>query len=97
MSLAGAGWSRELCSTLATLSAGAVCWMVLMRACLPVDRIRGILLAVTAAAFALAFLLLGHVFFLVPLTGPAAALFAGLVMLGGGLILLCDRMIRRRQ
>ena len=97
MSLAQAGWTRELCSTLATLSAGAVCWMVLLRSCMPLNRTRSALLAVTAAAFALAFLLLGHIFFLVPLTGPAAALFAGLVMLGGGLILLCDRLIRRRQ
>ena len=97
MSMAGAGWSRELCSTLATLSAGTVCWMVLIRACLPLNRIRCILLAVTAAGFALAFLLFGHIFFLVHLTGPAIALFAGLVLLGGGLILLCDRLIRRRQ
>ena len=51
----------------------------------------------TAGAFTLAFLLLGHIFFLVPLTGPAVALFCGLVLLGGGLVLLCDWFLKRKS
>jgi cation-transporting ATPase E len=96
MAMTWAGWSHELCSTLATLCAGAICWIVLIRACLPLNHLRRTLLLVTAGAFTLAFLLLGHIFFLVPLTGPAVALFCGLVLLGGGLVLLCDWILKRR-
>ena len=96
MAMTWAGWSHELCSTLATLCAGAICWIVLIRACLPLNHLRRALLLVTAGAFTLAFLLLGHIFFLVPLTGPAVALFGGLVLLGGGLVLLCDWILKRR-
>ncbi len=97
MAMTWAGWSHELCSTLATLCAGAICWIVLIRACLPLNHLRRILLLVTAGAFTLAFLLLGHIFFLVPLTSPAVALFAGLVVLGSGLVLLCDWILKRRS
>lgn len=97
MAMTWIGWPRELCSTLATLSAGTVCWIVLLRTCIPVNRIRVILLAFVAAAFALAFLLLGHIFFLVPLTPPAAALYGGLVLLGGALIFLCDLFLKRKE
>ena len=96
MAMTWAGWSHELCSTLATLCAGAICWIVLIRACLPLNHLRRALLLVTAGAFTLAFLLFGHIFFLVPLTGPAVALFGGLVLLGGGLVLLCDWILKRR-
>ena len=51
---------------------------------------------IPAAAFALAYLLLGHVFFLVPLTGPAAALLAGLIALGGAMIWAVSCMARER-
>ena len=87
------GWPKDLCSTLATLSAGALCWLVLLRTCLPLNMTRRILLAAVAAAFAGAFLLLGKVFFLTALTGEALAAFAALTVLGGGIILLCDRII----
>lgn len=97
MAMTWAGWPRELCSTLATLSAGTVCWMVLLRTCRPFNTIRRILLAVVAAAFALAYLLLGGIFFLVPLTVPALALYGGLAALGGCLVFLCVRVIRSRE
>ena len=96
MAMTWAGWSHELCSTLATLCAGAICWIVLIRACLPLNHLRRALLLVTAGAFTLAFLLFGHIFFLVPLTVPAVALLGGLVLLGGGLVLLCDWILKRR-
>ena len=95
MAMSWAGWSRELCSTLAVLSAGAVCWIVLVRSCLPLNRLRTLLLIVTAAAFTLAFLFFGHIFFLVPLTGSAVLLFGGLVLLGGGLVYLSDLILTR--
>ena len=92
------GWPVDLCSTLATLSAGAVCWMVLFRACLPLNKIRRLLLIAVAAAFVLAYLVLGRqFFFLVPLTGPAIAVLAGLAVFGCGIIFLCDRIIAKRE
>ena len=47
-----------------------------------------------ASVLVLAFLLLGKIFLLVPLTLPALALYAVLALLGGGLIFLCDRLLR---
>ena len=96
MAMVWAGWSRELCSTLAVLSAGTICWLVLMRACIPLNRIRTLLLVAVAAGFALAFLLLRHVFFLVVITGPGWALYAGLALAGSGIVLLCGRLLRNR-
>ena len=96
MAMTWAGWPRDLCSTLATMIAGTVCWLVLLRTCIPFNRIRGLLVAVMAAAFVLVYLLLGKIFFLVPLTVPALALFGGLVLLGGILIFLCSRLLRGR-
>ncbi len=95
MAMTWIGWPRELCSTLATLAAGTICWIVLLRTCIPFNRIRIALLSVVAAAFVLAFLLLGHIFFLYPLTSPAVALYCGLVLLGSALIFLCDRILIR--
>lgn len=96
MAMTWAGWSRELCSTIATLAAGSVCWMVLLRTCIPFNRVRRILLAVVAAAFILAYLLLGRIFFLVPLTSSAILLLGGLGLLGGFLIFLSGRLLNRR-
>ena len=37
MAMSGAGWDG---STLAVLSAGTICWLVLLRTCMPLNRIR---------------------------------------------------------
>ena len=95
MAMSWAGWPRELCSTLATLVAGSVCWIVLLRTCIPLNRIRGILLVIVAAAFVLAYLILGKIFLLVPLTGQALLLFAGLFFFGCLLIFLFRVLLRR--
>lgn len=92
MTMVWAGWPRELCSTVATLTAGTVCWLVLLRACLPVNGVRAALLAVVAAGFALSFLLLPGIFLLVPLTPPALALSGGLALLGTCLVFLGSRL-----
>ena len=97
MAMTWAGWPRELCSTLATLIAGTVCYMVLVRTCLPLNKTRAALIAAVAAAFVLAILLLGKIFFLQPLTGAAMGLYAGLAVLGGAVIFLCDRLLARKK
>ncbi len=96
MAMVWAGWPRELCSTVATLTAGTVCWLVLLRACLPVNGVRAALLAVVAAGFALSFLLLSGIFLLVPLTPPALALSGGLELLGVCLVFLGSRLFREK-
>lgn len=62
------GWSAEDCSTLATLSAGAVGLLMLLRVCLPLTRMRAILLGAMTAAFVGAVLLFGRVFMLTTLS-----------------------------
>ena len=94
MYMSRTGWPLDLCSTLAVLSAGTVCWFVLLRTCLPFNRIRLALLVTVAAAFGLSFLLLDKIFLLTPLTMPALTLYAVLAALGGSLIWLCDRLLR---
>ena len=93
MAMAYASWPKDLCSTVATLSAGIVCWIVLLRTCWPVNRIRGIMLVIVAAAFILAYLLFGRVFLLVPLTDPALILLAGLFALSIVLLILFSRLL----
>ena len=93
MAMSGAGWDG---STLAVLSAGTVCWLVLLRTCMPLNRIRIALLCIVAAAFALAFLLLGGIFSLAPLPVPALIRYLALVLIGSALIFLCGRLIRTR-
>ena len=94
-----AGWPPELCSTLATLAAGTVCWLVLLRTCLPPNRLRIALLAGSVLLFALAFLipLTQRIFFLSPLNGTAFALYAGLAVFGVLVIFLSDRLLRRHE
>jgi len=95
MAMSWAGWPLELCCTVATLAAGSVCWLVLLRTCLPLNRTRSVLLGAVAAAFVLAFLLFGNIFFLVPLTGHAVMLLAGLILLGGAIIWGTSLLFRR--
>ena len=94
MYMSRTGWPIDLCSTLAVLSVGTVCWFVLLRTCLPFNRIRLALLVTVAAVFGLSFLLLDRIFFLSTLTVPALTLYAALAALGGSLIWLCDRLLR---
>ena len=89
------GWSRDVCCTLATLCAGSMCYLSLIRVCLPLNRIRAALLAVVAAGFVGAVLTAGSVFFLVPLRGEALAVLAGLTALGAGAFALCVRLTVR--
>lgn len=95
MAMSWAGWPRDLCSTVAVLTAGSVCWIVLLRACLPLNRIRWILLLAVAAAFVLAYLLLGGIFLLVSLTGPSLLLGTGLVALSCLVVFLTGRALHR--
>lgn len=94
-----AGWSPELCSTIATLSAATICWFVLLRTCLPLNCLRAVLVAGSGLLLVLACLLpfTQEIFFLEPLSGSALAFYAALALLGGGIIFLSSHLLRRME
>ena len=77
------GWSSQVASTLATLSAGSIGLMVLFTVCWPFSLIRGALWGLMAAGFALGAVVLGNIFFLVPLAGMQLLALPGLILVGG--------------
>lgn len=90
------GWPVDLCKTLATYVAGAVGLLVLLRACLPLNRNRAVIVAVMTCAFVLAALILGPLFSLVPLTGPAWLLLGGLLLASSLIVIFGSKLIRSK-
>lgn len=86
----GLGFSQDVISTLSTLIAGYSGLVVLFLTCLPLNALRGGLVAVMAVLFAGAVLLLPQVFYLSPVSGgqwwvlAAAAMLAPLIQIGLG-------------
>lgn len=86
----GLGFSQDVVSSLSTLIAGYSGLVVLFLTCLPLNALRGGLVAVMAALFAGAVLLLPQVFYLLPVSGgqwwvlAAAAVLAPLIQIGLG-------------
>ena len=97
MHLVHFGWLREECSTVATLVAWFVGFLVLLRTCLPLNRNRSILLAAIAAAFAGVVLIAGQHFELVPLRGTAWIALLVLSALGGAIVFGTAFLIRRKK
>lgn len=91
------GWDQDTCSTLATLAAGSVGLMMLMTVCRPLTKLRAIIWSAMAAAFVLAVLLLGRVFFLVTLNGEQCIALAVLIALGAGVLAGVAWLMRRWQ
>ncbi len=90
------GWTEADCSTLATLSAGAVGLLMLMRVCWPPTPMRTILISVMTAAFVGSVLLLGRVFCLTRLTGPEFICLLALILAAAGVMALMTRIMQRR-
>lgn len=86
----GLGFSQDVISTLSTLIAGYSGLVVLFLTCLPLNALRGGLVAAMAALFAGAVLLLPQVFYLSPVSGgqwwvlAAAAMLAPLIQISLG-------------
>ena len=87
MALSSFGWERELCSTLATILAGVIGYVVLTLTCMPLNRLRCALLSAVAVGFVGAIALLSPVFFLVRLTGKAWIALVVLSAAGCGIVL----------
>ena len=101
MAFSGAlGFSEEAVSTMSTLIAGYSGLVVLFLTCLPLNALRGALVALMAALFAGAALFFPQVFYLTALSGKqwrmlaAAAVLAPLIQIGLGA--LVRRAHRRR-
>ena len=90
------GFTSDECETIATLVAGAICYAVLVRTCLPLNPLRGGMLIVIAVAFVLAYLLLHKIFFLIPLGGNQLIAVAALSALGC-LIALTTKFLMKQK
>ena len=91
------GLTYEQCSTVATLIAGAVGLIVLLRACLPLNKIRGAVFALMVILFTVVSLTFGSIFYLERPTSAAWILFAALTALSTVIILLTSRLLNRRK
>lgn len=93
------GIDLEICSTLATISAGAIGLTVLAGVCIPLSRMRAAVLAVMTAGFVLAVVFLGKVFYLVRLSLQEMGLLALIVVCGlavlAGMTLLLRRWLKK--
>ena len=94
-SLEAFGWPHTVCSTVATLTAGFLCYLVLLRNSLPLNGKRIALLAGIAAAAVIAVLTLPKLFYLERMSGNAWIAWITLSALGAGILFGTDWLIRQ--
>ncbi len=89
----------DMQSTLATMAAGVVGFVVLLRTCLPLNRNRIILLAAVAAAFAgaVAIPFTARIFELQPLNADALWRFAIIAAFGCAIVIISARLLKNKQ
>lgn len=90
-------YGQEVCSTLATLSAGFASLITLIRVSRPLNALRAALAAVMMLAFIGAALVLGDVFFLTPLSGEQLLALGGLCIAGIAITIPGDLICRKLQ
>ena len=97
MNLVHAGWTSDECSTVATIVAWFVGYLVLLRTCLPLNRNRAILLLAMAGVFVAVVLLLGPKFELVPLASSAWPALLGLSALGAVIVFGTAAILKKKN
>ena len=97
MSLTDYGFSTSLCSTVATWIAGFVGLIVLIRACLPLNALRGSVAAGGMITFTLVGLLAGRAFYLVTLDWTGWGFVAAGTALGALILLLTAELLRQEE
>ena len=97
MSLTMFGWDSAICSTIATVLAGVIGFTVLAMTCLPLNKLRLVLLAAMAAGFTAACCFLPDVFYLVTPDGKAWIALAVLSLIGAGMVVALTVLIRKRR
>ncbi|MGN0777607.1 MAG: HAD-IC family P-type ATPase [Aristaeellaceae bacterium] len=90
------GWNIEVCSTVATLSAGGLGLLVLLGTCLPFTPIRAALWSAMTVSFVMAAMFAAPVFFLKRLDGMQLAALLLNVVLGTVVMLLTRWLMRHR-
>ena len=91
------GWSHEVCSTLATLAAGAAGLVTLLVTCLPFTRLRAAVFVAMCVGMALSITLIPGVYYLVPLTGAQWLTELGLACTAATIILVARRIVMKRE
>lgn len=91
------GWSHEVCSTLATLSAAVAGLVTLLVTSLPFTRLRALVFAAMCAAMALSVILIPGIYYLTPLTGEQWLVQLGLACAAATIILVARRIVVKRD
>lgn len=95
MLLANFGYSHQYCSTVATLIAGMISLIVLLRTCLPLNLLRGAVLLASTLLFAAAVIFLPEIFMLEILTSDGWLAFTILSLFGIIIVFGTAAIIRR--
>ena len=91
------GWSHEVCSTLATLSAASAGLVTLLITCLPFTRLRALVFVAMCAAMILSVTFIPGVYYLVPLTGAQRLTQLGLTCAAAVIILAARRIVAMKE
>jgi cation-transporting ATPase E len=91
------GWSHEVCSTLATLSAAVAGLVTLLVTSLPFTKLRAAVFAAMCVGMTLAVTLIPGVFYLVPLNGEQRLTQLGLACAAATIILVTRRIVQRKE
>ena len=94
-SLLSSVWPSDVCSTIATISAGVAGLAMLLSVCLPFTPLRIAVFFTMCELFSLAVILFGSIFFLVPLSTPQIFALAGLSVLGALIVLLLKLLFKK--
>ena len=85
-SMLGAFWSKEVCSTVATLAAGISGLLMLLNVCLPFTKLRAIVFGTMCVLFTAASIIFGKLFYLVPLGGAQITVLAAMALFSAAVI-----------
>ena len=91
------GWSHEVCSTLATLSAAVAGLVTLLVTSLPFTKLRAAVFAAMCAGMIMAVTLIPGVFYLTPLTGEQRLTQLGLACAAATIILVTRRIVQAKE
>jgi cation-transporting ATPase E len=91
------GWSHEVCSTLATLSAATAGLVTLLITCLPFTKLRALVFVAMCVAMVLSVTFIPGVYYLVPLTAEQRLTQLGLSCAAAVIILVARRIVAMKE
>jgi cation-transporting ATPase E len=90
-------WPREVCSTVATVSAGIIGLLMLISVSLPFSKLRAIVCASMAVLFSAGVIFFGHIFFLTPLGWQQLLALLGITLFGAAVIFISRYFYSRNR